>query len=190
MVSRVLIKLIDQSIIPAILLLSVRVLSIILVSSFFGIDYSLGYSGFEFAKPTEYILVNSYSTFFMVMILAVGLFYILLKSFIFHDSHIAPGLTAKVFSLKLSSFIQSSFNLYSQGIVWLSYLYLMMFATGIMALFNLVFPWVFYVSLVLSVLSTALFVYDIEAELKFASEADGDPDSEDFVLNFGDDYAR
>ncbi len=166
MFSKVLVKLIDQAIVPAITLVAVRVVSVILISNYFGIDLTLGRQGFEYTNPDDFILVNSYSTFFMVVVVAVGLLYILLKSLIFHDSHIAPHITANLFSLRLSSLIQSSYDLYSQGAIWLSYLYLLTISHGIMAFSGLVFPWVFWVSLVLTVCSTVVLIFDIENEME------------------------
>lgn len=165
MFSRILLKLIDQSITPAILLLSTRIISVVLVSRYFDINFTISGFGFEFNSTGDYILVNSYSIFFMILVLTVGLLYILLKTYIFHDSHITPGLTAKLFTLKLSSFIQSSFELYSQGSIWLSYSYLIMLVSGLMAFYGLLYTWVFYVSFVMSVLSTILLIVDVENEL-------------------------
>ena len=166
MFSRILVKLVDQSITPAILLLSTRLISVVMISRYFDITFRIGPGGFVFNSQEDYILVNSYSTFVMIVVLTVGLLYILLKSYLFHESHITPGMTAKLFSLKLSSFIQSSFDLYSQGSIWLSYSYLITFATGFMFLFKLMYPWVFYSALFLTLISTVLLVIDVENEIK------------------------
>ena len=74
-------------------------------------------------------------------------------------------MTAKLFSLRISSLIQTSFDVYSQGVVWLSYLYLIMMVSGILALFGLIYLWVFYSSAVLAVISTILLIFDVENEL-------------------------
>ncbi|MDO8260533.1 MAG: hypothetical protein Q7T50_03505, partial [Candidatus Magasanikbacteria bacterium] len=108
MFSKILIKLIDQSIVPAVLLIATRVISIILITNYFGIKFDLGVGGFAYNTTKDYVLVNSFSTFTMIATLAVGLSYILLKSLIFHETHISPQLSANLMSLKLSSFIQSS----------------------------------------------------------------------------------
>ena len=108
MISRTLVKLIDQAISPAILLVSARIISVILVSYFLGITVTIDSSGFAFPTTEDYIQVNSYSTLLMIVVLSIGLFYILLKAWVFHDTHISPQLTAKIFTLRLSSFIQSS----------------------------------------------------------------------------------
>lgn len=170
MFSKILIKLIDQAIVPAIFLLTIRVMSVILVSKYFGIFYLFGNQGFYFSNPEHFLIVNSYSTLIMVLATTIGLLYILLKSFFFHETHVSPGLTAKLFSLKLSSFIQSSFDLYSQGSIWLSYLYLLLMVSGLMALFGMIYLWVFYVSLTLTVLSTIFLILDVENEINLESQ--------------------
>lgn len=182
MFSKILVKLIDQSIIPALLLLTVRIVSVVLISNNLGIEYDIAASGFEFSSHQDYVLVNSYSTLSMVIVLAIGLFYVVLKSLVFHDSHISPRLTAKLFSLKLPAFIQNSFELFSQGVVWLSYLFLLMLVSGMMSIFDLMYPWVFYVSLALSVVATTIMILDVEREVRVNSE------DKDFGLDFGDDY--
>lgn len=170
MFSKILIKLIDQAIVPALLLLVTRVTSVLVLAKYFNYNVNIGDSGFVFDSPAEYLVVNSYSVLLMLIVLTVGLLYILAKSFIFHDSHIEPGLTAHLFSLRLSSFIQTSFDLYSQGVVWLSYSYLLMFVAAVLSYFGLLFTWVFVVSFILTVVSTVLLVFDVENEVKIHSE--------------------
>jgi hypothetical protein len=173
MFSKILIKLVDQAIVPAVLLISVRIISVIILAKYFGLYIALDASGFIISRapsltvtfPADYIMINSYSTLAIIIVLGIVLLYILAKSFIFHDSHITPGLTARVFSLKLSAFIQNSFELYSQGTVWLSYMYLIVVVSGVLALFGLIYSWIFVVSLILSVVASVLFILDVENEL-------------------------
>ena len=146
MFSRILIKLIDQAIVPAIFLLTVKIVATVGISRYLGIVFTVGPTGFVFDSTADYVRISSYSTFAMVAALAIGLFYILLKSMAFHETHISPKMTAKLFSLRLSTFIQGSFDLYSQGAIWMSYSYLLMFVTGIMSIFGMIYSWVFYSS--------------------------------------------
>ncbi len=183
MFSKVLIKLIDQAIVPALVIFASKIISTIVVAKYFGVSFTLGSAGFIYSNTKDYLLVNSYSTFCMVAILALGLFYILLKSLVFHSSHITPSLTAKLFSLRLSAFIQDSFDLYSQGTVWISYSYLMLLITLVMFLFGSLYAWVFISALVVTVTATVLFVLDIENELGAAVKK-GSVDEEELVLRF------
>ena len=159
MFSKILVKLVDEAIVPAITLLAVRVVSAMLIARYFSIPLTVGSSGFVYRSAEDFLLINSYSVLAMVCVLAV-------KSHLFHETHITPALSAKLFSLKLSPFIQASFDLYSQGAIWLIYSYLLFVASGIMVYFGLMYSWVFAVSLVLNVFATYLFIIDVEGELK------------------------
>jgi len=185
MFSRILIKLVDQAVVPAMLLLAVRILSVIFVSRYFGVDFTIGQSGFVFKVPGDYVLVNSYSTLAMICVLSAGLLYILMKSLYLHETHITPSFTAKLFSMRLSFFIQSSFDLYSQGVVWMSYLYLLVFVGALMTIFGLIYSWVFLISVVLAIVSTYFFVVDIENEMFFEKSKKGNDTNKEYVLTFG-----
>lgn len=165
MVSRTLVRLIDQAIVPAILLLCTRLASVILISYFIGAKFVFTTNGFLFNDTSNYILVNSYSTLAMVVILTAGLAYILLKALLFHDTHISPKLTTKLFRHKMATLIQSSFELYSQGVIWLIYLYLISIVAVILSIFGVIYSWVALASLVLCGLATLLLIMDIENEL-------------------------
>lgn len=170
MFSKILLKLVDESIVPAIFLLVTRLVSVVLVAKYFSIPFEVGASGFIFHTAQEYVIINTYSTFYMMVALAVGLLYVLSKSLLFHETHIRPHLSAKLFSVRLHGLIQSTFDLYTQGSIWLSYCYLMLIVSGFMSLFKLVLPWVFYVSTALCVVTTLLFVLDVEEEFKVSKK--------------------
>jgi hypothetical protein len=192
MFSKILIKLIDQAIVPAVLILTVRIVSVVLISYQLGIPFGITNSGFLFSSSEQFLQINSYSILAMIISITLGLTYILAKSLIFHSSHITPQTTAKVFSMKMNFFIQNSYHLYSQGVIWLSYSYLLIFVAGIMALFGLLFSWVFYVGLAITILATISLIVDIEKEINIEKADKGfdysDDDEETYVLNFGEDY--
>ena len=182
MFSKILLKLIDQAIVPAMLLIGIRLVSVVFFSRYLGIPFTFGPTGFSFSNPTDFVAINSYSLFAMIFVLIVGLLYILIKAYSFHDSHIKPSTTAKLFVWKIPFFIQSSFELYSQGAVWLSYAFLLMFTAAIMGVFRIIFPWVFVASLILCLIATVLFVLDVEREIVFDRKKDAE-DAQDTVIN-------
>ncbi len=165
MFSKILIKLIDQAIIPAMLVLSARIISVILISKYLNTEFSLDASGFAFKNINDYVVVNSYSLLAIIGVLSVGLFYNLLKSYIFHEDVINPGLTAKLFSLKVSSLIQNSIEIYTKGAIWISYAYLITIVTGLMSMYGHLYLWVFHTSIVLTLIATVLLVLDIEHKM-------------------------
>jgi hypothetical protein len=165
MFSKLLIKLVDEAIVPALYLITVRIVSLVFISQALAIPINLGPSGFMYSSQSDYTLVNSYSLLFMVLALCLGLLHVIVKSLIFHDTHISPPLAAKLHSFKAQHLIQDSFHLYTQGIVWLAYLYLLTVGAGLMSLFGLVHLWVAYSALGLAVLFTYIFIYDAEKEI-------------------------
>lgn len=178
MLSKVLVKLIDRAIVPAILLLATRVVSIVLISRYLGFPVKISKSGFVFESYANFVKVNSYSTLAMIVILILGLIYILIKSLAFHDSHIKPSLSAKVFSLKIQHLIQGSFHLYSEAAIWLSYAYLLLLFSGIMLVSKLLYNWVFYMAAGVTLVSTILFILDVEEEIKIKRSDKGESEYE------------
>jgi hypothetical protein len=168
MFSKILIKLIDQAILPALVIFASRILSLFLFAGLFDVILRVDRSGIVFQSPRDYVLINSYSIMFMSSVLAIAIIHNLIKAYYFHDTHITPRLTARLFSMKLSSFIQSSMQLYSEGVIWISYSLLLTLVAGLMAFFGLCFYWVFFSSLLLTVISMTLFLLDIEKELVVA----------------------
>lgn len=170
MLSKLLIRLIDKAIIPSLLLLSSRVASIVLVAKYLGIGFKINRSGFIFQSSTDYVKVNSYSALIMTGMLVIGLGYVIIKSLFFHDSHIKPTITARLFSIKAESLIQNSYEIYTQGAVWLMYAYLLLIVSTIMSLSGLMFNWVFYIILGTTLLTTLIFILDLEEEVKIKKE--------------------
>jgi len=183
MFSRILTKLVDEAIVPAIILLVVRVLSVVVLGRYFNLPVTIGPAGFVYDSAEGFLIVNSYSTLAMICVIAIGLMYVLIKSYLFHDTHVHPRTTAKLFRLKLSSFIQASFDVYSQGVIWLSYSYLLLLASGVMLYFGIVYSWVFYVSLILTIISTYLLIIDVEKEFN-PKKANILDDVEEIVLTW------
>lgn len=173
MFSKLLVKLIDQAILPAIVLLATRIISISLLSLYFEIPFELTSKGFVFEDKSQYIQINSFSLLIMTAVMALGLLFFLIKAYVFHETHITPKLTATIFSLRMQGLVQSSLDLYTKGAIWISYSYLMVMVTAALSVYSLIYPYGFYVSLSLAVLSTILFVIDVENEIKGNKEEDG-----------------
>ncbi len=173
MFSRILVKLIDQAIVPAVLLIAVRIVSVFAIANYLQLKISVTEKGFTLTNTLngavsaaeDYIRINSYSTLAIVVTMAIILLFIITKSLVLHDSHIKPGLAAKMFSLKLSHFIQNSFQIYSQALVWMAYLYMLTAVSGVMTYNGTLYTWVFFIALALSLIATVIFVIDIEYEV-------------------------
>lgn len=165
MFSKILVKLVDEAVVPALFLVTVRIVSLVFVSQAFDIPVSFGNGGFVYTSREDYMLVNSYSVLYMILALCLGLLRVVVKSVVFHDSHISPPTAAKLYSFKAQHLIQDSFHLYTQGLVWLAYLYFLTIGAGLMSLFGLLYTWIAWVSLGLAVFFTYIFIVDAEREI-------------------------
>lgn len=169
MFSKVLVKLVDEAIVPALLLVAVRIISLVFISKSFDINLSLDSGGIVYSSHQDYLIVNSYSVLYMIVAVCLGLLRVVIKSVVFHETHISPVTAAKLYAYKFQHLIQDSFNLYTQGVVWLAYLYFLTLGAILMSMFGLLFGWVAWAALGLSVLFTYIFILDIEREVLASS---------------------
>ncbi len=170
MLSKILVKLIDKAIIPTILLLSARVISIVLVAKYMDINIKINSEGLITQNSAEYVKLNSYSILFMLAMLIIGLMYIATKGLVFHDSHIKPTITSRLFSIKAKSLIQSSSEIYPQWGVWALYSFMLSAVSGVMAMSGLAYFWVFYLVAFVTLINAVLFIYDFEDDIKIKME--------------------
>jgi hypothetical protein len=106
----------------------------------------------------------------MLAMLIIGLIYVAIKGLVFHDSHVKPTITAKLFSIKAKSLIQSSSEIYPQWGVWSLYSFMLSAVAGIMAMSKLAYFWVFYLVTFVTLINTVLFIYDFEDDIKIKME--------------------
>ncbi|MEK7595296.1 MAG: hypothetical protein AAB443_01720 [Patescibacteria group bacterium] len=167
MFSRILTKLIDEAILPAVLLIGAKVIGVLAVAKYYSIEVSPNSTFFSlyFSRVEDFLQVNSYSVALMLGVIFIGGFFFLIKSRLFHDTHIKPVHSQRLFSLGLSHFISTSFDIYSQGTIWLSYAFLLTVVCGMELFFGMLYPWVFIASLAITFFLTLILVSDVEREI-------------------------
>jgi hypothetical protein len=169
MISKILLRLIDETIVPAILVVVTKILGMWLVTFLFNIEWQIsltvGTKGIEFANREGLLMVNSYSNLLVMFVLTLGLLWLLAQAYHFHESHISPAFTLKLFSLNLTKLITSSVEIYHKALVWLSYLWLVVLLTFVHMVMGISYGWVTGVSFALAAFLTWLFVNDLEREL-------------------------
>jgi len=183
MFSKILLKLIDQAIIPAIVIFFTRVVSILFLSEQYKLNYTISQSGINFINSSEYIFVNSFSIFITLMAVFLGMVISLLMSHFFHQETISPLTTTKLFTLKMSFLIKNSFEIYTKMSVWVLFLWLITFYTGLMFINKNISDYVFYYSLILSIFLTVLMIRDIENKIKVLNNKDFNFDTDKKFLD-------
>jgi len=165
MLSKTLIKLIDYAVFPAVIVVTSKVLGSIILLNKFNVGYEANGLSIVFKNVEGFVAVNSYSSLIMFLAVLAGLMWVVLKAHVFHDTHIAPILSATLVELELDELINDTKTIYSQAFIWLTYAWLTTAIVGIQVYFGMTYAWVFYFSLTFSVLATALLAYDVEREL-------------------------
>lgn len=173
MLSKSLSRLIDEAILPAVLLVGSKFLSVILIATLSNSAFNFTFGRFLFLLPSlsfstfeAYIFSNSYSNLFTYAVLASGCAFILLRAHFFHSSHVTPTLAAKLVRLRLSSLVSDTFTIYHQAFVWFSFIWLFTIFLLIEAFLNILYPWIAIIGFLISLNMSWFLVSDVEEELE------------------------
>jgi len=162
MISKTLLKLIDEAILPAVLLVAAKIFGVALLTMQRNLNFTLN---LKTLPVTEATLINSYSNLFSYGIIALGVVFILIKAYLFHSSHISPQIILKLSTWNFTEIITTTYELFHQSVVWLSYLWLL---TGLLALqsyWKLIPLNLSLVTAVTTIFLTVLFVLDADREI-------------------------
>ncbi len=127
MVAKSITKLIDEAIIPALLLIIAKVAGILASSYFFKLNYQVNVSIFPnitFSSLSDYVIAENYSNLLMFAAAAIGSLVVILRAHYLHESHITPMVQQKLAKLNLENIIKPSYHLYHQAAIWLTFLWL------------------------------------------------------------------
>jgi len=173
MVSKSLSTLIDEAILPALLLILAKFGGVVIVTLIIGSSWQLKFSSalpflpsVSYPNYQSYLVSNSYSNLLMYLVLVLGCSFVLVKAHFFHSSHISPTLHARLANLRLSSLVSDTFSLYHQGTIWLLFLWLATVLILIQAFLELSYAWIAIVSFLITLNFSWFFLVDIEQEIE------------------------
>jgi len=162
MISKTLLKLIDTAILPAVAIVGGKLLGLALVSSKLGIPFTLNLKSLPSATSNT---LNTYSNLLAFGGIALGVLFILARSYFFHISHISPQITIRLHALNLTKIISTTYELFHQAIIWISYLWLLALLFLLQAHWGLVSPQMAGVVLVVTIALSLCFVRDVDREI-------------------------
>lgn len=173
MVSKSIVKLIDEAILPALLLAVAKISGIFFTAALFSLDYEVKTQGVLNILPTvyfknldHYIISESYSNLAMFSAAALGTILIVVRSHLFHESHIHPSLQTRLAKLNLESLISPSYHLYHQGFIWLIFLWLTVGFLAVSSLIGITYVWLTVISLFVAINLSWIFALDVEKEIE------------------------
>ena len=162
MISKTLLKLIDTAILPAVAIVTGKLLGMALISSKLGIPFTLNLKSLP---PTTSSTLNTYSNIFAYGGVALGVLLIMARSYFFHSSHISPQVTIRLHAINLTSIISTTYELFHQAIIWMSYLWLLTLLFLLQAYWELVSPQMAGAVLGTTVILSFFFIRDVDREV-------------------------
>jgi len=166
MYSKILFKLIEESIFPALGFFILKVSISLSMLASFGYSVSLGSLFMLEVTKSQYIEIVSNILLSFAIFSFVGVFYSLVKSLYFHESHVSPNVTLRLFHIRAGFLIQDSFHLFTQTLVWLLFSYMTLFISMMFFYLGLLNFYVLVVSLIVCPVATYFYLLDLEYELK------------------------
>lgn len=167
-VSRSLLKIIDKAIIPALLILTAKVVGLVIANYWYNLSWDGTTSVFpllEYRSEEAYIMANTLSNLFVALTILVGFLWMLIKAHWLHGSHISPKLSSTLVQKQLTGLIVGSWELYHQAVVWLAYLWIALILFAWQALLGVSPWWLAIGGAMAALILTWLLVADVEKEI-------------------------
>jgi hypothetical protein len=159
-----------EAFLPSFLLLITKLIGLLVLPKILGFDYQIVWQtdgipfNVVFSTEEQALIVNSYSNLAMYGVIFLGFFWVLIRSYHFHDTHIKPATSAKLAEMRLLHLITDSFEVYHSAFVWFCYMWLAVIVSTIYYLMGLSYLWIFMGTFLSSVLMTYILIDDLEKE--------------------------
>lgn len=170
--SKSLLKLLDNSIFPACIMILGKLIGVIATLWILNVpftvrDYFSNIYSLRFVVQEENLkAITSYSDLAMYLILAIFFSLTIIKAIFLHSSHIRPSLVTKLANSNLLKLIQSSYEIYHSASIWLIF----MWVSNVLVLANVfsgnTYTWVGVLCSVVSILLTSILLQDVYREIE------------------------
>lgn len=177
MVSSSLVKLIDEAIVPAVVLILAKMFGIFASIYFMNMSFTIVKGGLLFVLPSihflnrnDYVSAENYSNLAMFGAVCLGTILVLVRAHFFHESHISPKLHAKLVNLNLENLVSPSYHLYHQAAIWLTFLWLTVALLIISTLLKVTYPQITIIATIVAANFSWIFAIDIEKEVELGKE--------------------
>jgi len=170
MFSKILLKLVQESLFPVLGFIILKVLITVVSGTNLGYEINLNTVLNLEVTYDHYKSLNSDILLSFAIFSFLGIVYSLIKSLYFHQTHISPRASISLFNFRVRFLIQDSFHLFSQSLVWLVFNYIVCFLCLFLNFLDLVHFYLVIVSTLFSLVATYFLVLDIEYELEKEEE--------------------
>ena len=171
LMSKTLVKLVDEAIIPALLLVLARIGGLTLSILIFGLNFNISELdnklipyGLIFQSTYDATLASSISSLLMIAVTATGFGYMIYKVSAFQDKRISPKKLLRLADRNLLSLIESSLSIYLKSLVWLIFMWITSILVITSASRQLTYIWIAVASTIISIIATLFLVKNIEMD--------------------------
>ena len=170
--SKTLIRLIDEAIIPSLLLALAKIGGLYLSAVIFQLQFDIVKSekttlapfAITFQTTKDLMLANSLSNTAMLLIAAFGSLYVLYKISGFQDRRITPQKLIQLADRGLLSLIEPSYNVYLKAFVWIIFLWISVILATVCVFAQEASLWSAVLALIIGVICTLLLVKNVEID--------------------------
>lgn len=168
--SAFILKLLDEAIVPAVIVFCLKLGGLILAADYWGVGFSLSAGSLTFNDLDGLVLANNVSNLLVLAAIFLGGSLVLTRLYFFHESHLHPFWLAKLLDSDLEFAVSTSFNLFHQALVWLSLGFFVVGSFFIQSLFGLTSFWIFFSGFLVLLGLGFLTLLDFEREAKIEAE--------------------
>lgn len=171
--SKFLVKLVDEAIFPAALLIAAKAIGVMVVNLSFGFDWTID-TVFKsiltpmliYSSQEEALAVASYSNLIMYIAVFIGMSTVIVKAFYLHDTHIRPQTVLKLAKMDLLNMVQSSLQLFHQSLIWFAFQLLTTLFIVANYLQGITYGWIAVATIVTTLVTFWMLIKDIDLELE------------------------
>jgi hypothetical protein len=177
--SKSLLKLLDNSIFPACVMILAKLLGVISIIWLLEMPYSVRdyfsnvYSLRVVVHEENLMVLNSYSDLVMYLVLAIFFSVSIIRAIFLHGSHIKPSMVMKLANNNLLGLIQSSYEIYHSAIVWLLFMWVSNVLLVVNVLSGNTYVWIGIISTLISILLTTVLLQDVYKEIENIKQKPG-----------------
>ncbi len=174
-----LLKLFDEAVLPAFLVVGTKIISFLLVAIFLGLKLPLFsdlpsilfLTKWVSEDYEKFVQVSSVSSMFTFLVLLIFFGWVIIKAHHFHDSHISPRYHQKLVKNGWEHLVESSQEIYHQALVWFTLTWLFFFYVIVSTYAGLTAWWVPLIGTAVVFSLTMMMVEDVINEVKIKKSA-------------------
>lgn len=167
----ILLKLIDESIIPSLALVLAKIGGLLLSVVIFNLDLNVNQISnglipiaLTFGTAEELMISNTLSNSLMLAVSLAGFGYVQYKISYFQDKRISPTKLISLADKDLLKLTESSRNIYAKALVWTIFLWISIILTVISVFLKESYLWIAPVALIAGIFCTLILVKNIEID--------------------------